>query len=140
MKTLNFSIDIDAPKQKVWDKLWSDSGYRQWTSAFEEGSYAESDWQQGSKILFLTPKGNGMFAVIEENIPFEKMTFKHLGEIKDGVEELKDWGGALESYHLDESSGKTKLNVNVDLLPEFQGYFDETFPKALNIVKQISEQ
>jgi hypothetical protein len=140
MKTLNFSIDIDAPKQKVWDKLWSDSGYRQWTAAFAEGSYAESDWQQGSKIVFLTPKGDGMFAVIEEKVPFEKMTFKHLGEIKDGVEELKDWGGALESYQLEGSNGKTKLNVSVDLLPEFEGYFDETFPKALNIVKQISEQ
>ena len=140
MKTLNFSVEIDAPKEKVWDKLWSDASYRQWTAAFAEGSYAESDWEQGSRILFLSPKGDGMFSVIEEKIPFEKMTFKHLGEIKGGVEETKDWGEARESYHLAEKDGKTLLTVTLDMTEDFQDYFDETFPKALNILKQISEQ
>ena len=43
METLNFSININAPKEKVRKVLWDDSSYREWTSAFSEGSYAETD-------------------------------------------------------------------------------------------------
>ena len=67
METLKFHSTINAPKEKVWATLWNDNTYRQWTSVFSEGSYAESDWNEGSKILFLSPKGEGMFSVIDKN-------------------------------------------------------------------------
>lgn len=139
MTTLNFSVTINAPKEVVWDKLWSDAGYRQWTSAFMQGSYAETDWQQGSKIKFLSPSGEGMYSIIEKKVPYKEMTFQHQGEIKNGVEEPKDWAGARESYHLEEANGTTVLKVSVDTNEDFQKYFQETFPKALQLVKQISE-
>ncbi len=141
MTTLNFSIKINATKQKVWDTLWNDTTYRQWTAVFSEGSHAVSDWNEGSKILFLDAKGNGMFSIIEKKIPNQQMTFKHLGELKNGVEENKEWGDALEDYFLSENNGITELDVALamDTNEEFQKYFEETFPKALTLVKQISE-
>lgn len=140
MNTLHFKANINAPKEKVWEILWDDKTYREWTAAFMEGSYAESDWNEGSKISFLAPGGSGMFSVIEKKITNEQMTFKHLGEIKDGKEETKDWGGAKESYHLQDSNGGTELTVALDATGEFEEYFSTTFPKALEIVKKISEQ
>jgi hypothetical protein len=57
MEKLNFSINISAPKDKVWQTLWDDASYREWTSAFAEGSYAETDnWKEGSEVKFLDPK------------------------------------------------------------------------------------
>jgi hypothetical protein len=140
MNTLHFKANINAPKEKVWKILWDDKTYREWTAAFMEGSYAESDWNEGSKISFLAPGGSGMFSVIEKKIPNEQMTFKHLGEIKDGKEETKEWGGAKESYHLQDLNGGTELTVALDATGEFEEYFSITFPKALEIVKKISEQ
>ena len=140
MSKLKFSIDVKAPKEKVWETLWNDSTYRQWTTPFIEGSYAESDWQEGSKILFLSPKGEGMFGVIDKKIPYKQMTFKHLGEIKNGAEETKEWQGALESYHLEERNGATQLNVEMDSTPDFEGFLTNAFPKALQVVKEIAEQ
>jgi hypothetical protein len=140
MATLKFATKINAPKEKVWETLWNDSTYRQWTAAFMEGSYAKTDWKEGSKILFLTPKGDGMFAIIEKKIPNRQMTFRHLGEVKNGIEEAKDWGEARESYHLEDKNGITELDVQLDSVGEFEQYFNDTFPKALNILKQISEQ
>jgi hypothetical protein len=140
MSKLKFSIDVKAPKEKVWETLWNDSTYRQWTTPFIEGSYAESDWQEGSKILFLSPKGEGMFGVIDKKIPYKQMTFKHLGEIKNGTEETKEWQGALESYHLEERNGATQLNVEMDSTPDFEGFLNNAFPKALQVVKEIAEQ
>src|SRR6186997_2278666 len=114
MKTLKFTEEINAPKEKVWKTLWDDATYRQWTAAFMEGSYAETDWKEGSKVLFLSPGGNGMFSVIEKKIPNEQMIFKHLGEVKNGVEVPGDWAGAKEAYHLEEKNGTTQLDVQLD--------------------------
>ncbi len=141
MSTLTYSVKMNAPKEKVWESLWNDASYRKWTAAFMEGSYAESDWNEGSKISFLTPKGDGMFGIIQKKEPPVQMTFKHLGEVKNGIEESKEWGNATESYHLDEINGVTELVVKLEMeaSAEFEKYFNDTFPKALEIVKQIAE-
>jgi uncharacterized protein YndB with AHSA1/START domain len=145
MKTLNFNVKINAPREKVWSALWEDSTYRKWTSAFSEGSYAESDWNEGSDIRFLSPDGTGMFSRIETKVPNEKMTFKHLGTVEKGVNQAQsdkseDWAGATESYELKENNNATELIVNMDTTEEYEGYFKEIFPKALNIVKEIAEK
>ena len=140
MEKLNFSITINAPEEKVWDVLWGEQTYKQWTAVFSEGSHAISDWQEGSKIQFLDGKGNGMFSIIDKKVPNTQMTFKHLGEIKDGEEKQSEWAGALESYYLNEADGTTELRVEIDTAEAFQQYFEDTFPKALQKVKQLSEQ
>jgi hypothetical protein len=140
MNTLNFSIKINASKEKVWNALWNETNYNEWTKAFIEGSHAVSDWNEGSHIRFLGPNNNGMFAVIDKKIPNQQMTFKHLGEIKNGIEEPKDWAGALESYFLSESNGVTDLKVEADASKEMEQMFQDMFPKALEIVKQIAEK
>ena len=141
MNKLKFPVSIKAPKEKVWEKLWDDKTYRQWTAAFMEGSYAKSDWKEGSKIEFLGSEGNGMFGIIEKLIPNEQMVFKHQGELKNGVEEKKDWGEARESYRLEENNGVTELNVELDSPgADLEQYFSDTFPKALTILKKISEE
>ncbi len=140
MNMLQFSINILAPKEKVWQTLWNDATYRQWTAVFQEGSYAVSDWKEGSRIEFLTPEGLGMFAVIDKKVDNEVMIFRHLGEIKNGVDEPKDWGGAKESYYLSEANGVTVLRAMLDANAEMEAYFSKTFPKAMEAVKQISEE
>lgn len=76
--------------KKIWNVLWTDATYRMWTSAFCEGSYAVSDWKEGSKILFLSPDGGGMSSIIAKNIPNEFMSFKHLTEVKNNEEQPID--------------------------------------------------
>jgi len=140
METIKFSIQINAPKEKVWEVLWNDDSYKQWTAVFSEGSCAVSDWNEGSKILFLDAKGDGMFSVIEKKVPNRQMTFKHMGEIKDGVETETAWAGALENYFLAETGNGTELTTVMDSSEEFQEYFEATFPKALELVKRLSEK
>ena len=140
METIKFSIRINAPKAKVWEVLWNDDTYKQWTAVFSEGSRAVSDWNEGSKILFLDAKGDGMFSVIEKKIPNQQMSFKHMGEIKDGVETETEWAGAMENYFLAETENGTELTTVMDSNEEFKEYFETTFPKALQMVKQLSEK
>lgn len=142
MITLNYSVTIRSTPAIVWQRLWNDDTYRKWTAAFMEGSYAESSWEQGDKISFLTPGGNGMFGVIENKVVNEQMTFRHLGEIKNGIEEDKNWGNATESYFLSETGDGTLLKVILTMdesNSDFEKYFNETFPKALAVLKQVCE-
>lgn len=146
MKKLHFETTIKASRQKVWDVLWDDATYRQWTSSFSEGSYAVSDWKEGSRIQFLSPSGDGMYSQIEKLVPWEFMSFRHLGEIRDGMEEpwhqeeqKEGWNGAHENYTLTEVNGNTKLTVELNSTDEFAPYFSDAFPKALAKVKEIAE-
>lgn len=144
MHRLAFSITINAPKEEVWRAMLEDATYRQWTSAFEAGSYAVTDWKEGSKALFLTPAGNGMVSRIVAHRPNEFLSIKHLGTVKNGVEDTesaegKGWAGALENYTLREVDGSSTLAVEMDVKDEYRNYFEETWPKALSKLKDISE-
>lgn len=144
MIKLNYSVKINATPYRVWQSLWQDSNYKKWSSLFSEGSYAESDWKEGSKIQFLTPEGEGMFSIIEKSIPNEIMTFRHLGTIKNFVEqpdndESEEWRDARETYALIENKDETILNVTLDSIEEFKDFFEEVFPKALQKIKSIAE-
>jgi len=145
MKKLNFSTRINAPKEKVWNVLWADATYRAWTSAFADGSYAKTDnWKEGTKVLFLGPNGDGMVSMVAKNKPNEYMSFKHLGEVKEGIEDIASgrvngWAGAMENYTLKEENGKTTLDVEMDSTDEFSEYFSNTWPRALEKVKELSE-
>jgi uncharacterized protein YndB with AHSA1/START domain len=145
METLEFKIEIEAPKEKVWKVLWDDETYRQWTSAFCEGTYAVSDWNEGSKIHFLSPSGEGMNSIIESKIACEYMAFRHIGELKNFVEmpidaATQEWSGAMETYRLTQNNGTTTLEVTMDCVEKYVDYFKKTFPKSMEAVKELSEK
>ena len=142
MEKKEFKITIDAPREKVWNILWGETSYPQWTSVFAEGSTAKTDnWKKGSKVLFLDGKGSGMVSTIVENIPNEFISFQHLGTIKDGVEATgsSEWANSLENYTLKKTNGKTELTVAMDITEEYLDYFLKTWPNALEKVKELAE-
>ncbi|CAN5456180.1 SRPBCC domain-containing protein [soil metagenome] len=139
MEIIEFSIKIHASKQNVWASLWDEANYPKWTSVFGEGNRAIGDWNEGSKIHFIAKDGGGLFSVIENKVIYEQIIFKHLGELKNGEEIINEWAGAKEKYFLTEVGNTTELKVEMDIKTAYKDYFIDTFPKALQIVKQISE-
>ena len=139
MKTITFTIDINAPINKVWDALWNDDNYRKWTNNFYLGSFYESDWEVGGKTLFLGPNRDGMFATITKlEKPYE-VVFNHLGEIVNGVESVKYDNGSFEKYQLKEIDGITRLVISLDTLDEYEQDMNEGFSKGIEDIKRISE-
>lgn len=145
MKRKQYETLIDAPRERVWEKLWGDKTYIEWTSAFSEGSKVETNWEEGEKVLFLNAENEGMVARIDEKKPPEKMAFKHLGMIdKNGKEDfeseqVKAWSGAEEIYILKENDGKTQLIVKMDLDEGHEDYFDKAWPNAFEKLKTLAE-
>jgi hypothetical protein len=145
MTRLTFSTTIQAPKDVVWRTLLEDETYRAWTSAFMEGSYAVTDWTPGSKALFLAPDGSGMVSRIAEHRPNEFLSLEHLGVVEGGVEDteseaVRKWAGARENYTVTESQGVVTLRVEMDTTEEHRKVFEDTWPKALATLKDLSER
>lgn len=145
MKTMHFSIVINAPVEKVWRTMLEQDTYRIWTAEFMPGSYYEGNWEQGSKILFLGQDRTGMTSIIAENRPYQYLSISHRGVVMAGVEdtespESKVWAGATESYTFAPQGNGTLLGIDLSALPsEFENYMVEAWPKALAKLKSICE-
>lgn len=150
MRKLHFSILINAPKEKVWHAMLDDATYREWTEAFNEGSYYKGDWSEGSKMLFLGPdpktgKESGMVSRIAENRFGEFLSIEHLGLIMNGVEdteseEAKKWAPAFENYTFIAKEGGTELIVDMDSEESMAEEFSRMWPDALERLKKIAER
>jgi hypothetical protein len=151
MKTKRYTININATASKVYNLmlgLENKKTYEAWTALFNPTSTYEGSWDKGSKMLFIgtNEQGNkgGMIAKIAENIPNKFISIKHYGILENGQEildgpKVEGWAGALENYTFSETNGVTVITVEVDTNEEYLDYFDETWPKALGKLKELSE-
>lgn len=147
METLSYEIIINAPKDKIWNILWDEKIYSQWTKFFnpDSDSYMKSDWKVGGKTYFINAEGEGMVSTIDSLEKPDQIIFKHLGMIdKDGNEdtesmEIKQWSGCFEKYILIDFDGQTKLHAEVQAEKEWQDHMNTGFTKGLQIVKNIAE-
>ncbi|MEO8066678.1 MAG: SRPBCC domain-containing protein [Flavobacteriales bacterium] len=106
---------------------------------------AVSDRKEGSRVLFLSAQGDGMFGVLDRVEENAFMGIKHLGMYKDGREQPEDEltrerAGAMETYTLTESAGGTDLSVAMDVSDTEAASFKKMFPEAFAIVKKLAEQ
>lgn len=149
LKTLHFEILIDAGIEKVYQNMFEDKNWREWTAPFNPTSYYEGSWEKDARMLFLGTdhEGNkgGMVSRIKENIPNQFVSIEHIGIIQGDQEILSGpdvygWAGAMENYAFSEVNGKTLLSVDLDANQDFMSYFTETWPVSLEILKAICEK
>ncbi|MCE3296067.1 MAG: hypothetical protein K0R65_1781 [Crocinitomicaceae bacterium] len=151
MEKLQFSTDINAPAERVYKTMLGleDIGtYKKWTAPFNPTSSWEGSWDKGSKIKFVgvdeNGKKGGMVSKVVENKPAEFVSVQHYGyldgetEITEG-EEVEKWAGGHENYSFSENNGVTTVRVDLDTIDEYVDYFKNTYPKALEVLKETAE-
>lgn len=143
MINLKYEIEIDAPRERVWEVLWNEESYAKWTSPFSPTSQVKSAWTENGEVLFLDGNNCGMVSVIERLDAPSSMIFRHKGMIENGVTTMfgedSDWKDSKEAYRLDDSHGGTRLRVEVETAENYTGFMNDAFPKALEIVRKLSE-
>lgn len=152
MQKLQFTIDINASAQKVYSAmlgLEDKRTYQLWTAAFNPTSTYEGTWDKGSKIYFIgtdeNGKKGGMVSEIVAHEPAKFVSIRHYGfldgdnEITTG-QEVEKWEGGHENYSFMEQQELTTVTVDIDVIEEYLGYFQSTYPKALQLLKSSVEQ
>ena len=152
MIKLQFKVSIKAPVSKIYDLMLgisNKSTYEQWTAIFNPTSSYEGNWDKGNKILFIgvDEKGEkgGMVSKIVENIPNQFVSIQHYGLVQGGKEitegpEVEKWANGFENYTFEENNESTTLIVDLDTTEDFEDYMNETYPNALNKLKELCEQ
>ncbi|MCE7935338.1 MAG: hypothetical protein DYG96_12225 [Chlorobi bacterium CHB2] len=142
MKELQFSVEIKATKERVWETLWQDESLREWASIIDPGTYMVGDLKEGNEVQFISSEsGYGVTSLVEKLTVNEFLLLRHRADTQEeGAQERdNEWTGGEETYALSESNGATTLTVAFDVPPELEGYFKTNYPKALNRVKELAE-
>lgn len=146
MATFNYEIIINAPIQKVWDLLWGEETYGEWTQFFSAGSQFKTDWEVGGETYFMDSEGNGMFSTIRSVNEPEEVIFSHLGMVRNGevdtatINQL-EWSGAEEKYFLREIGPNTmELRAEVHATGEMEGMMNRGFNEGFKVLKNLAEK
>ena len=152
MKKLQFKISIKAPVTRVYDfmlGLNSKATYELWTSVFNPTSTWEGSWEKGNKMLFVgvdeQGEKGGMVSRIAENIPNRFVSVQHYGLVKGDKEitegpEVEKWANGFENYTFEENKDTTTVTVDLDATEDFLDYMNQTYPKALDKLKELCEK
>lgn len=150
MKKLRYEITINASREKVWQTVTEDKTYRAWTSAFNPTSHFEGVWKEGEKMRFIgvddEQQIGGMLSLIEKSDYPSYISIKHYGQIIKGKEdtasdEVKKWAPSYENYTFEKiNDTSTRFIAELDSTGEWDAMFDEMWPKALAILKELAEK
>jgi uncharacterized protein YndB with AHSA1/START domain len=147
MQKKTWGIDIAATPEAVWKTVIGKDTYPQWVEVFSKGSCAEGDWQEGSKMKFIAPQGDGMggmLSVIAKHVPNEYLSIQHIGFVMNGIEDttsdtVKEWTPSFENYRITPIENGVRFTVDMDVHDMVADYFDNVYPIALQKIKELSE-
>jgi len=139
---MQFSVEIHAQREKVWETLLQDETFRIWANLIDPGTYMEGELKEGGTVQFISAEnGYGVTSLVEKLVPTEYLLLKHQADTQEhGTAEREgEWTGGSESYTLHEQDGTTTLTLTCDIPNEMQEYFKRAYPNALNKIKDLAE-
>ena len=143
MKELQFAIEINATKQRVWDTLWQDATFREWAGIIDPGTYMVGELKAGSEIQFISAEnGYGVTSLVEQVVPGEFLLLRHEADTQDAGAHVREseWTGGAETYSLVQNNGTTTLTATFDVPPQQEKYFKTAYPKVLDCIKELAEK
>jgi uncharacterized protein YndB with AHSA1/START domain len=136
MKEMQFLVEINTTKERVWDTLWQDETFRQWAGIIDPGTHMVGELKEGNEVQYISGNGFGVTSLVEKLIEGEFLLLRHNADTQGSG---KQWTGGQESYRLAEKDGTTTLTAVFDVPPELEEYFRVNYPKALERVKVLAE-
>ncbi|NML22808.1 hypothetical protein HHL16_18125 [Pseudoflavitalea sp. G-6-1-2] len=132
------SIQIDADPQTIWKIVTDPNQY--WGAAFGEGTRAESDWQEGARILWKDGNNNiGAYGKVEVNQPAQYLQLHYTDNPEAGPD--APLGGYFEKFRLSEKNNNSAMltieagKIEEVHLPNHQEMWD----RALEMIKKAAE-
>ncbi|WP_229238687.1 DinB family protein [Dyadobacter sp. Leaf189] len=144
-KRIEESILIQAPDYRIWQVITDKRYNGDWLVVFGMGNIAESDWQEGSKALFMDESGNGLAGTIDVSRPFEEIRIVYNGIVTKGVEDYesdiaKQMRNFDEVYLLSRDGDSVRMRVFCDMDEVYFDDLTQAWKKALEKIKELAEK
>ena len=139
---VRFSIEIKAPRERVWEVMWADRTFRDWASLIDDGTHMVGELREGGEVQFISSdSGYGVTSRVLKLVPGAFVSFRQVLDTKEHgrLEREPEWAGGEESYALAEQGGVTTVTVNLDVPVGLEETFRERFPKALQRLRALAE-
>ncbi|GAA4928487.1 SRPBCC domain-containing protein [Mucilaginibacter defluvii] len=138
-------IEIAASPQSVWRVLFNNELNRQWLNYFSVGTFANTDWREGSRVTFTDGSNCGITGYILIGKPHTEVVIEYDGFILNGVtdttsEDAQNYIGARESYLLTEKDGLTVLDISSDMGEDHYDQMSAAWDEALLKIKSMAEE
>ena len=149
MKRLNYTIEINAKPEEVFRAISAPESFQKWSSVFSPTSRYKGEWKEGAEVEFQTTEENGevcgLLTLIKAFVPYEYISIEYCAVVQNGeiirsgpmVDPMK---GGQENYRLTPKGQATILEVESDAMPDFEDFFEENWPKALDLIAQLAEK
>jgi hypothetical protein len=108
------------------------------------GSYAETDWQEGSTVRFLDPSGSGLLGHIAASRHPELVDIEYDGLVADGKDDTesdhaREYRGSKETYRLTRTPSGTHLDISADMAEQYYDDMVAAWDRALAKAKALAE-
>ena len=134
------SISISTSPQKVWQLLVNPNLISEWASAFSEGTYVESDFHDGSSVVWKTKDGErGAVGKVTERKDEKLLEISYYDELNPDFNSRP--GAYKEIFSLSNSKENTVLSIKAGPLPdEHYKSHEPLWINALDKLKAFAEQ
>ena len=143
-KLVQKSISINASAERIWRVITEAQYNVVWLAALGRRKIAQTDWQEGSKAVFVDDDQTGLITRIRVARPFEKIRMQNVGMITNGAEDCESDDAVasrafFEQYLLMPEDGSVRMHVEVTVEDDFYNDVSDCWAKALEIIKELAE-
>lgn len=132
------SIHIRASLKDIWDIVLNPDN--QWGLAFGGGSTVETDWKEGSMIIWRDTENNiGANGVVEVHRPEEYLQLHYYDDVEPKPEAtLSDY---YEKYSIIPDKDEYILYIEIGKIAKSDiPFHQKMWDEAINIIKELSEK
>jgi uncharacterized protein YndB with AHSA1/START domain len=134
------SISISTSPEKVWQLLVNPKLISEWASAFSEGTYVESDFHDGSSVVWKTKDGErGAVGKVTERKDEKMLEISYYDELNPDFNSPP--GAYKETFTLSNAKENTILSIKAGPLADehFKAH-EPLWINALDKLKAFAEQ
>lgn len=131
-------ICIRASLKDIWDIVLNPD--HQWGLAFGDGAIAETDWKEGSPIIWRDTENNiGANGMVEVHQPEEYLQLHYYDDLEP--ESGATLGDYYEKFRLVPDEGENILSIEIGKIAKCDILmFEEMWDKAISIMKELAEK
>lgn len=136
--SFNKSIRIRASLKNIWDIVLNPNN--QWGTAFGGGAIAETDWNEGSLIIWRDAENNiGATGVVEVHRPEEYLQLHYYDDVEQKPKTAL--GDYYEKYRIVPDKDGYILSIEVGKMAKSDiPFHQKMWDDAINIIKELAEK